>query len=46
MDGQDYIGKIQQQHLDYCSSHGIEIAFTDTPLYSATKIINDRLRHG
>ena len=44
--GADYIGKIEQVHTDYCKAHGIEIRFTDTPIYSATKIINDRLRHG
>ena len=44
--GADYIGKIEQHHSDYCTLHGIEIKFTDTPIYSATKIINDRLRHG
>ena len=44
--GKDYIGKIEQRHIDECSKRGIEIAFTDTPIYSATKIINDRLRFG
>lgn len=44
--GADYIGKIEQRHADYCKAHGIEIRFTDTPIYSATKIINDRLKHG
>ena len=44
--GADYIGKIEKRHSDYCKAHGIEIRFTDTPIYSATKIINDRLRHG
>ena len=44
--GKDYIGKIEQRHADYCKAHGIEIRFTDTPIYSATKIINDRFRHG
>ena len=42
--GQDYIGKIQPQHLEECKRRGIEIVFTDTPIFSATKIINDRLR--
>lgn len=41
--GADYIGKIQQKHLDYCEAHDIEIRFTHTDIYSATKIINDRL---
>lgn len=44
--GADYIGKIEQRHADYCKAHGIEIRFTDTPIYSATKIINERLRNG
>ena len=44
--GADYIGKIEQVHADYCKAHSIEIRFTDTPIYSATKIINDRFRHG
>ena len=44
--GADYIGKIEKVHDDYFKAHGIEIRFTDTPIYSATKIINDRLRHG
>ena len=42
--GKDYIGKIEDIHRDYCAAHKIKIAFTDTPIYSATKIINDRLR--
>lgn len=44
--GKDYIGKIEQKHQDYCDQQGIKIAFTDEPIYSATKIINDRLRTG
>lgn len=44
--GADYIGKIEKRHADYCKAHGIEIRFTDTPIYSATKIINDRIRYG
>ena len=44
--GKDYIGKIEQRHADYCATHGIEIAFTDEPLFSTTKIIHDRLRTG
>ncbi len=44
--GKDYIGKIQQQHLDECARRGIQIAFTDTHIFSATKIINDRIRTG
>ena len=44
--GQDYIGKIEQRHADYCKSHGIEIRFTEEPIFSATQIIHDRLRYG
>ena len=44
--GRDYIGKIQQQHWDECAKRGIEVFYTDTPIFSATKIINDRLRTG
>ena len=44
--GQDYIDKIEKVHADYCTSHGIEIRFTDQPIFSATKIIYDRLRFG
>jgi len=44
--GQDYKGRIQEKHENYCRMNGIEIMFTDTPIYSATKIINDRFRLG
>ncbi len=44
--GQDYIGKIEKIHSDYCKAHGIEIRFTTEPIFSTTKIINDRLGHG
>ena len=44
--GSDYIGKIEKIHSDYCKSHGIEIRFTDEPIFSTTKIINDRFRQG
>lgn len=44
--GRDYIGKIEKRHQEYCDRHGIKIRFTNEPLYSATKIINDRLRTG
>ena len=42
--GADYIGRIEQKHADFCKARGIRIAFTKTPIYSATKIINDRFR--
>ena len=44
--GRDYIGKMEKRHIDYCKAHGIEIMFTDTPVYSATAIINARFRNG
>ena len=42
--GFDYMGKIEKRHSDYCKANGITIRFTTTPIFSATKIINDRLR--
>lgn len=42
--GQDYRGKIRPDIKALCKKHGVKIEFTDTPLMSATKIINDRLR--
>ena len=44
--GREYDGKILKQDADYCHKHGIEIAFTDEPVFSSTKIINDRLKLG
>ena len=44
--GNDYVGKIEQRHSDYCRAHGILIAFTDQPVFSTTEIINARLRQG
>ena len=44
--GKDYKGKIEKRHADFCAANRITIRFTDTPIYSATKIINDRLRTG
>jgi len=44
--GADYKGKIEHRHYDYCKANDIEIRLTETPIYSATKIINDRLKHG
>lgn len=44
--GQDYKDTIRAVDRAYCKRHGIEIRFTNTPMYSATKIINDRLRSG
>ena len=42
--GVDYAAGLEQVHNDYCKAHGIEICFTDEPIFSATKIINDRFR--
>ena len=42
--GMDYVGRIQPRHIEECTRRGIQIAFTDSPVFSATKIINDRLR--
>ena len=44
--GQEYRRTIRAVDRAYCEAHGIEIRFTSTPMYSATKIINDRLRNG
>lgn len=44
--GADYRDKIEKRHADYCKAHGIVIRFTNTPIYSATKIINERIRQG
>jgi bifunctional ADP-heptose synthase (sugar kinase/adenylyltransferase) len=44
--GADYKGKIEHRHYEYCKANDIEIRLTETPIYSATKIINDRLRNG
>ena len=41
--GQDYRGKIELRHSEYCKAHGIEIRFTDQPIFSTTEIINARL---
>lgn len=43
--GQDYKQTIRPIDREYCDAHGIEIRFTNTPMYSATKIINDRFRN-
>lgn len=44
--GREYDGKILKQDADYCAKHGIEIAFTDEPVFSSTALINDQLRLG
>ena len=41
--GPDYVGKIDQIHLDYCNANGIEIKFTEGVKLSSTAIY-DRLR--
>lgn len=42
--GIDYRDGLQQEHKDYCRAHGIEIAFTDTPKYSASDYLNESRR--
>lgn len=42
--GREYDGKILKQDADYCHKHGIEIAFTDEPVWSSTAILNDKFR--
>jgi rfaE bifunctional protein nucleotidyltransferase chain/domain len=42
--GGDYnLSTMRQVDIEYCKAHDIQIAFTHTPIYSATKIIHDRL---
>jgi cytidyltransferase-like protein len=43
--GKEYEGKIQYEHLAYCREHGIQIRFTDEPVYSSTALLNE-LRRG
>lgn len=38
--GIDYSGGLQDEHTAYCRDHGIEIAFTDTPKYSASDYLD------
>lgn len=38
--GKDYRGKIEEEHENYCRSSGIKIVFTDTPLFSSTKLLS------
>ena len=42
--GIDYAGGLQQEHVDYCRDHGIEIVITDTPKYSASDYLNESRR--
>ena len=37
--GKEYEGKIEPEHLEYCNANGIEIAFTDEPVYSSTALL-------
>ena len=39
--GREYDGKIQEKDAEYCRKHGIQIAFTDEPVMSSTKLINE-----
>ena len=43
--GREYEGKIRVEDEAYCKAHGIEIVFTDEPVYSSTKIL-DELKQG
>lgn len=40
--GVDYAAGLDQVHVDYCKTHGIEIRFTDTPKMSAKAIYESR----
>lgn len=44
--GQDYEGKIEKEHQQYCDARGIKIKFTKTKKYSSTALLHhyDRLR--
>lgn len=46
--GIDYALGLQDEHTKYCRDHGIEIAFTDTPKYSASDYLaaSERARCG
>ena len=37
--GKEYEGKISTQDWQYCKDNGIEIAFTDEPVYSSTALL-------
>ena len=37
--GREYEGRLTIQDDAYCRKHGIEVMFTDEPVYSSTKII-------
>lgn len=38
--GWDYKTRMKQEHVDYCKAHGIEIAFTNEPIYSSTDLLH------
>ena len=38
--GWDYKHRMEQEHVDYCKAHGIEIAFTNEPQYSSTDLLH------
>ena len=44
--GREYEGRVDPADADYCAEHGIEIAFTDGPVFSSTKLLNDLARRG
>jgi len=37
--GQEYIGRVETEHYEYCKAKGIEIKFTRGPVYSATQLL-------
>jgi cytidyltransferase-like protein len=44
--GREYEGRVDPADAAYCAEHGIEIAFTDGPVFSSTKLLNDLARRG
>jgi len=37
--GKEYRGKVRREDAAYCEAHGIEIVFTDGPVFSSTKLL-------
>ena len=44
--GREYEGLVDPADAAFCAEHGIEIAFTDGPVFSSTKLLNDLARRG
>lgn len=42
--GREYAGKINNDDYQFCKAHGIEIAFTDEPCWSSTKLLQHYAR--